>query len=70
MFWRSILGLSSQAVKRQRQYVRTETLVPTNQATWSHNPEDYNFESQYSAFSMQCLTTVFIINQPNTCTVQ
>jgi hypothetical protein len=35
--------MSSKAVGRWRHYVLTETLAPTNQITWSHNPEDYNF---------------------------
>jgi hypothetical protein len=31
------------AVGRWRQYVLTETSVPTSQTTLSHNLEDYNF---------------------------
>ena len=43
--WRSIVGLSSQASKRWRQYVLTETFVPTSQFTQSSNLKQYNFES-------------------------
>jgi hypothetical protein len=32
-------------VGRWRQYVLTETSVPTSQTTQSHNSEDYSFES-------------------------
>lgn len=29
-------------------------------------PKDYNFESQYSAFSVCCIATIFVTNKPNT----
>jgi hypothetical protein len=30
------------------------SVLPTSQTTQSHNLEDYNFESYYSAFSVHC----------------
>jgi hypothetical protein len=60
--WRSIVALSSQAVRSWKQYVLTKTSVPTSQATQSRNSEDYNFESSYSAFSMHCITITKQLN--------
>jgi hypothetical protein len=41
VFAKSILDVSSQAVRRWTQYVLTQISVIT---TWPHNPENYNFE--------------------------
>ena len=43
-FGRIILGFYSQAMWRWKQY-DLKTSVPSSQIRWSHNQEDYNFQS-------------------------
>jgi hypothetical protein len=42
------------------------TLQTPSQITRLYKADDYNFESYYSAFSMYCITTIFITKQQNT----
>jgi hypothetical protein len=48
--------------KMEAVYALIETSVPTSRSTQSHNLEDGDFESQYSAFSVHCITITSQLN--------
>jgi len=44
------------------EYVLNENSVPTNQIKRSHNPDLYNSEYYYCAFSVDCITVYYKLN--------